>query len=423
MNAKWIKGMVRTIPVIGLFTAGCTTPIIPSPGHSIALPENGAAVITAQNKFAFRLFREALLKDKTSSNKLISPLSIYLDLSMVYNGAGGNTLDSMQQVLQLGNINANLLNQTNQALIAGLPEEDPSIVFNIANSIWYRNQGLQPLASFLKINSTYYQAEVAGADFGSPATIDRINNWVASQTHQKIKTIIKQINASDVMCLVNAVYFKGQWKYSFDSKQTGNKAFYLTENNAIQTPFMQLEDTFHYAGSDSLQLIELPYGKGDFNMYILLPAAGISLPRFISNLNEENLQEYLTALRSTDVKLSLPKWKYSYVIDSLLPLLNNLGMGIASLPRAADFSNMYPPEAHAYISKAVHKTYIEVNEQGTEAAAATSIGVVLPTDIAPETSPVMEVNHPFMYLITEKNSGAILFLGEVNNPGLGNNGE
>lgn len=413
------RQVIQTIPVWGALMLGCGTPIFPAMGQTVVLPENETAVITAQNKFAFRLFREALREDGSTSNKLVSPLSIYLDLSMAYNGAAGNTREAIQRALQLEETDIGVLNRTNQSLTKGLLNEDPSIMLNIANSIWHSDRGFQPLASFLKTNSTYYRAKVVGADFDSPATVNRINDWVASQTHQQIKKIVDQVDSSDIMCLINAVYFKGKWKYNFDSTQTRDRPFYKPGNNVIRVPFMVKERAFNYAGLDSLQLIEVPYGKGDFNMYILLPAKGLSLHQFIGSIDEDHLQQYISALSSTKVRLFLPKWKYSYKIDNLKPELRNMGMGPA-FSRQADFSNMYNSDAEARISQVAHKASIEVNEQGTEAAAATATMVVIGyTGVKPATPVLMDVNRPFLYLITEKNSGAILFIGEVNDPALG----
>ncbi|MGH2642901.1 MAG: serpin family protein [Chitinophagaceae bacterium] len=417
MKPYWIKKSFVAFPLLLLAIAGCNKNLVSIASQPVILPSDGGQVIAAQNKFALNLFKQTLQDDNSTSNKLISPLSVYLDLSMAYNGAAGSTQTAMQQAMQLNGIDTNLLNQTNQSLISGLPKTDPHIALNIANSIWYRDQGFQPLSDFLKMTSNFYNAEVNAADFSNPATVGKINNWVAAKTNQEIKTIIQNIDPDDIMYLINAVYFKGQWKYSFDPNKTQNKPFYTIGNGVVQTPFMTQTATFKYMADDSAQCIELPYGNGDFNMYVLLPNQPISLQGFISNLNENTLSSYLSTTDSLTIQLQLPRWEYSYEVQDMKPELTSMGMGNAFTSQA-NFSNMYPPAAGAYISKVIHKTYIEVNEQGTEAAAATAVGMAT-YSLDPDLPMVMDVNRPFLYVIAEKNTGVILFIGEVNNPAEG----
>lgn len=404
-----------TAGILGMaIISGCSKSILSQSTTPVTLPQNGDQVIQAQNKFTLDLFKNVLQQDNSASNKLVSPFSVFEDLSMAYNGAAGTTQTGMQNAMQLNGISTDLLNNTNQALITGLPKEDPAIQLNIANSIWYKNRGIQPLSSFLDITNKYYQSQVTGADF-SPATVTQINNWVANATHQKINSIIQQIDPADIMYLINAIYFKGQWKYSFNTKSTQNNTFYTSTGQLVQTPFMYQQDTFKYISGSSAQMIEMPYGSGDFNMYVLLPNEGVSLQQFIGSFNENTLAAFSPDLKAQKVKLYLPKWKYSYEVNNMIPELTNMGMGVA-FSNGADFSNMYPATSGIFINKVIHKTYITVDEQGTEAAAVTAIGVVATSVGAGSQVPVMDVNRPFLYVIAEKNTGAILFIGEVNNP-------
>lgn len=195
-----IKAVLKAVPVLIFIAAtGCVKNDVPVVHHDLSLPENADPVIAAQNQFALQSFKEVLKKDNSTSNKLISPFSIYLALSMAYNGAAGTTQKAMQKVLHLNNISTDQLNETNQGLITGLPIEDSRVKLNIANSIWYRNEGPQPLSPFLHTTSTFYNAQVSGAYFNNPKTVNRINSWVAEATHQKIKTILKKIKSVDVM--------------------------------------------------------------------------------------------------------------------------------------------------------------------------------------------------------------------------------
>jgi serpin B len=407
---------MKFLPLMLLVAAQCNQKPSSSGSPDGKTGEDSTPVQTAQNQFAFKLFKEVRRNDNKPSNKLISPLSIYLDLSMAYNGAAGTTQKDMARALQLDGIQTRELNDINRALGTGLSEKDSGVTLDIASALWYRNQGFQPLGAFLKINSTYYHAKVTGAEF-SPATVNQINDWVADRTHQKIKTIIEKIAPDDFMYLINAVYFKGRWKNDFDPGKTQSRTFHISGQDTIMTPFMIKEDRFSYLQNDTLQMIELPYGNGDFNMYILLPSEQNSISKLLANLNANSFTRYREALDSVKVRLRLPKWKYTYEVSNLKPELSSLGMGSA-FTLQADFSKMYPPSAGALISKVVHKTYIEVNEQGTEAAAATSIGISL-TSVRIDQPPLMDVNRPFIYIIAEKTSGALLFIGELHNPAEG----
>lgn len=409
--------MKNTFPAAGLaFLLGfsaCSPKMMPGISAQPALPPESGRVITAQNQFAFRLFQETLSRENRDVNNLISPMSLFQALSMVYNGAAGSTSTAMQQALGLTGISTGLLNQTNRALITNLPRADTAVDISVANAIWYRNTGVQPLPDFIKTNTQYYQALIKEAGF-SPNTVKDINDWVAAQTNRKIKTIVQTVSADDVMYLVNAVYFKGSWTNPFDPGTTREGDFTTKQGSIIQAPFMRQDKKLNYLQNDTLQMVELPYGKGDFSMYILLPGENVSLSRLISQMNEATWSYYLGQMDSVKINLRMPKWKYSYAVNDYKPELAALGMGVA-FTATADFSEMYPKQSPVQISKVVHKTFIEVNEEGTEAAAATSIGVSV-TSMPINPTPVMDVNRPFIYLILDKNSGSVLFIGQVNNP-------
>ena len=406
----------RTIPAaiaaLALAGSSCTSnQHLPhtTPG---TLPTRNNKVVQAQNQFAFRLFKEVLQADQEPGNKMISPISLYMDLSMVYNGAAGQTRSAMQEALQLQPADTALLNTTNAALIAGLPKADSGVTLEMANAIWYR-QDLEPLPAFLALNKAFYKATVEAADFSNPSTTTAINDWVKEKTQEKIPSIIEEIRPSDVMYLLNAVYFLGHWTTAFDPQRTNDRIFHPTATTAVPVPFMQREATFHYLQNDSLQMIELPYGQGAFSMYVLLPSTHSNPQTLVRWLSPERFAALTSAMDSTKVQLYLPKWESAYLLDDLIPELTKLGMG-AAFGGGADFTAMYN-SSQIQISQVIHKTYIKVDEQGTEAAAATSVGMRV-TSARPITRPVMDVNRPFVYLITEKNTGSILFLGTVHQP-------
>ena len=385
--------------------------------NTINLPTNGGAVVEANNRFAFAFLQSALQNDPSAGiNKLVSPLSIYLALSMVYNGADNATKDSMAVALQLQGIDINDLNATCKALIQQLPHEDNQVQFSIANSIWYNNLGVQPLQSFLAVNNSYFNATVQGLNFGDASSVNTINNWVSANTQGKIPTIIQSLSPTDLMYLINAIYFKGGWQHAFKTSNTYNDNFNLQTGTTVNVPFMKQDITTNIFTNNQLRLIELPYGGGNsYSMYIAdangsAENSPLNINQFAATLSASTLQTAITGMQKSSVTLVLPKWEYEYSIDDFRPELAALGMGIA-LGNGADFSKMYnQPVA---ITKAIHKTYIKVDEEGTTAAAVTSIGIGSTAVAAP---PVYKLDHPFVYVIAEKQTGTILFTGIVNDP-------
>lgn len=386
----------------------------PDVTKEIVLPANGESIVSANNTFAFNFLHSALQFDNTNTNKLISPLSIYLALSMVYNGAANGTRDSIGKTLQLSGIDINDLNKACNALITQLPSEDNKVKFSIANSIWYNKNSFQPLTSFLNTQQQFYNAETNALNFADPSSANTINNWVAEKTNQKIKSVIDATSPGDLMYLINAIYFNGAWKYAFKTSDTHADNFYLADGSSKSVSFMQQHISVNYFSNDSFSLIELPYGGGNsYSMYIALPKNNQQpISSFASTIDENSLTDAINKMDTVNININLPKWEYSYDIEDMRPALAALGMGIA-FTGDADFSNMY--KASAYISKAIHKTYIKVNEEGTEAAAVTAIGIGL-TSVAPP--PVLKIDHPFLYTIVEKQTGTILFTGVVNDPSL-----
>ena len=402
-----------------IFIASCKkpNPFVPDETKAITLPADGVAVINANNKFAFDFFRATLQQDTENSNKLISPLSIYLAIAMVYNGADNTTKDSISKTLQLQGIDINSLNAVCKTLISFLPQEDNKVKLSIANSIWYRQNSYQPMPSFLNIVQNNYGASVKPLNFDAPAAVKTINNWVAQNTSNKIPSIIDNISPNDLMYLINAVYFNGAWKYAFKTSDTFNDAFYLPNKGTKTVPFMKQKIRTKMYRDNSCSIIELPYGGGkSFSMYIVKPAdQQQSLNQFSVSFNEKRLMNAVNKMDSASFELQMPKWEYSYKIENMKPELAQLGMGIAFDDSNADFSKLYnPSQVKVYISKAIHKTYIKVNEEGTEAAAATAIGISFTT--APSLPYIFKLDHPFLYAIVENQTGAILFLGKVNEP-------
>jgi serpin B len=402
------------ILLFALTLPSCHKDISSPTGKALDLPPNSDEVISAGNDFAINFFQTVLQKDLTdNTNKLISPLSIYTALSMVYNGAAGATKDSMTKAMALAGIPAPRLNALNKALIEQMPHEDSKVQLSIANSIWYSQHAPQPKPAFLDTIRRDYAATMQSLDFGNPSAVKTINSWVAQHTNNKIPSIIDQIGSDDLMYLINAIYFNGSWKYSFKTADTHDGSFYKQDGTIANVPFMTREISLRKYVAPAFALLELPYGTGKaFDMYILLPTDRQQpLNNFALSLTPAVLTAAFSHLDSGSIRLNLPKWEYAYSIDDMKPNLAKLGMGIA-FGGDADFSDMY--SAPVAITKAIHKTYIKVNESGTEAAAVTAIGISLTSTSAPP--PPFSIDHPFVYLITEKQTGSILFMGLLNDP-------
>ncbi len=413
-QAKWIfmgfsaiiVGIIAVAGVIFLFTKEYRVKY-PSGGPEAVRTDD---VITANNTFGFNLFKKLI---DPAKNTVISPLSITQAFAMVYNGSAGETKKQMANVLQYTGIEDTKLNAESKKLINGLVNADKSVVFTNANSIWMK-QGVEFSDSFLATNKEYYQAEAKSLDFSSPGAADIINKWVNSNTKGRIPTIITPpINPDMAMYLINAVYFKGSWQFTFDKDLTETKNF-TTGKGKVLVPLMRQErKDFLYQENSDFQAVKLPYGTNErLNMIIIMPKT--QLNDFIDKLNYSNWKEWNTAFSAREGILLLPRFKTEYKTKLNEPLIN-LGMAKAFSP-AADFSRLISGGG-VYINEALHKTFIEVNEEGTEAAAATSIGMVftsMPNDIPPKF--FMEVNKPFFFAITDDTTSAILFMGIISDP-------
>lgn len=368
-------------------------------------------LIQSDNKFGLKLFKE-IIKEESDSNVFISPLSVAMALGMTYNGAAGETQKAMQKTLELEGFTLEEINQCYQHLMESLTQLDPKVEFGIANSIWYR-LGLTPREEFLNLCQEYFEALVRGLDFSEPTAADTINAWVEENTNGKIEAIVdKPINPLAVMFLINAIYFKGTWTYEFDENETKDDWFYLPDGSTKRCKMMEQRGLFKYFENDTFQAIDLPYGDGDFSMTIFLPW-WTQIDSLITEFSQDNLSYWISCFKEDSVDVYLPRFKLEYAKE-LKEVLKTLGMGIAFSPYEADFSTIFE-NLEVFISKVKHKTFVEVNEEGTEAAAATVVEVAVgahgPTGL------VMEIDRPFVFMIRENKSQTILFIGKIVDPG------
>ncbi len=368
-------------------------------------------IILTDNDFGISLFQE-IAASQQDVNVFISPASISIALAMTYNGAGGATKAAMENTLMKSGFTPDDINRHNRNVIDTLMHADPKVQMEIANAIWYRND-FKVLAEFVAVNHSYYRAQVNAADFGDPATGKKMNDWVKENTHGKIAEIVDQITRDAVMYLINAVYFKGVWQEEFDAKRTQNLEFTTGRGAQLTVPMMQKRDSFRYMHHYQLAGIELPYGAGNFSMIVLLPDHGLSLKQAIDSLTSERLDSILHKMDRKEVILALPRFRFEYT-RSLNDDLLKMGMGIA-FSEEADFSGINKTGG-IMISEVLHKTFVEVNEEGTEAAAVTAVKIVKSSFREDQQPVYFTADHPFIFIICEKNTGSVVFIGCLNNP-------
>ncbi len=357
-------------------------------------------------------FREVHDHEGSGKNLFISPLSVAMALGMAYNGADGTTQQAMQQTLELQGMTLPDVNESYKSLIELLGGLDPAVEFQIANSIWYR-EGFPVEQDFLDVNVEYFDAEVASLDFASPDAAPTINAWVDEKTNGKIDEIVDSpIDPDLVMFLINAIYFKGNWTTQFDKDRTGPAPFFLADGSQkqVETMYYADADTVKYFMDSEVSVLDLAYGGKAYSMTIVMPAQGTDIASLIASLDAGDWQTWIDGLGLAEAIVSMPKFTLEYEVD-LSDVLKALGMEIAFDQLAADFTKIYPGPERIYISRVKHKTFVEVNEEGTEAAAATSVEVGITS--AP---PFVQVDRPFLFAIRERFSGAVLFMGVIVDP-------
>jgi serpin B len=376
------------------------------------LTKKSLELIESDNNFGLEFFQKVSTAN-TAENIMVSPLSVALALGMTYNGAEGTTRDAMKETLKLGSMTDEEINASYKSIIDQLLKLDPKVILNIANSIWYKLD-FQVQNEFIQLNKNYYYAEVNELDFLAPDAKDIINQWVNEKTKGLIPAIIDNIPPEAVMYLINAIYFKGVWMYEFDPDDTREQDFYPENGVTQKADMMQMEGDLPYMSNDLFDAISLPYGDGQFNMFIMLPKKNKTTGDIVTELNNDNWNTWINSLVTQKVVVKLPKFKFEF-FRLINDDLTDMGMGIAFDPDNADFSGINP-DNELYISRVLHKTFIEVNEEGTEAAAVTAVEIG-ETSVGPEPNiRYFTADHPFLFAIRENSSGTILFMGRVNMP-------
>ena len=330
-------------------------------------------IVSSNNGLGLTWFSEA--EPNKDGNIFISPTSLFMALSMVYNGAHGVTKEEIAKVLQVEGIEAKKLNQANASLMNLFHRSSKQVQLNVPNSIWL-NENYHFQTEFAQNNKDYYNAEIQEIDIYDSGSPKMINNWVKDETNGKIGEIVESpLDPDLVTVLINAIYFKGDWKYEFDKSQTEDRLFYLADGTNKSIPLMTLHEKLAYMENENLQAVSLPYGeKNEMSMNVFLPKENISLEEFKNKLTYENWQKWTSEFQEREGTVLLPKFKLEYEA-SLKETLQKLGMTTA-FTKGANFSKMIQEDDPLWISQVKQKTFIDVNEEGTEATAATSVEIV-----------------------------------------------
>lgn len=373
-------------------------------------------LVQASNAFAFESFKSIAGSQEQDENLMISPLSISLALAMTANGAKENTLKEMLAVLGFQGYTMEEFNTFYLNQLAHLTSLDAQVDLSIANSIWYE-ENFHVMPSFLEVNQQYYEAEVAALDFLDPESITVINDWVSEATNEKIPDVIDEIPPGVVMYLINAIYFLGEWTYAFDSTQTEDANFYKSGGSSVQVPMMQLEADLNYAEVNGHKMLELPYGNGDFVMSIVLPKYGKTPLDVIDELSESKWNDWIAKQDTTSIHLTMPSFCFEYK-KSLVENLSDMGINDLFSRWDADLSGVDGVGVELWVSEVLHKTFIEVNEAGTEAAAVTVVELI--TEECSDCPIFFSLNQPFVFFIRDASSGVILFSGVLEDPSVEN---
>jgi serine protease inhibitor len=405
INLKTI--LLFSVAVILICTRCSKNENLPTEPVKINLDAAQTTVVGSGNSFAFDIFRKVLNSSESTANIMISPLSISHALSMTVNGANGATRDSMLKALRISGLTLDEINSSYKDLTDALLSVDKRVAMSIANSVWTENN-LSVKNAFIDILTSFYNAESRQFDINDPAVPTQINNWISDKTNGLIKNMVDKLDNNTVMLLINAIYFKGKWQSEFDKDKTVTTSFYKPDGT-ISVPIMKQKSDFKIYDGNGFMLGEFPYGQGNYVMDIILPDAQNNMDAVLSTLSDASFSTWLNNLSTQKVNLSLPRFKYGYKIE-LKNILSGMGMGIA-FTDLADLTNI--ADAELQITKVTHQSFIETNEEGTEAAAATISGIGV--TMAPL---VLDFNadHSFLYVIRESTTNTILFMGRVADP-------
>ena len=369
-----------------------------------------AKLAAANSGFGFDLFQQ-IVREQPDTNLFISPFSVSTVLQMIANGAVGATKHELDRVLHTDVLPAGSLNAASEGLNQSLNSQT-NVILELANAIWYQ-QGIPLKPGFVSVNREFFQAELGAVDFARPASAQTINHWADQSTHGKIQDVVRwPFESATRVVLANAIYFKGKWERPFDKQETRPHAFYPASGGEKEVPTMWRHGQFAHQRSDDFQAVQLPYAGGRLCLDVYLPDADSSLTKLLARFNSApERSKMLEGFLDREGTLALPRFKLEYDITLNDPLQ---ALGIKRAFHGGDFSAM--SDESLEVSEVKQKSYVEVNEEGTEAAAVT-VGMMRATAVLRPQKPFeMIVDRPFFFVIKDTQTKSILFMGVVCDP-------
>ncbi|SDB92817.1 serpin family protein [Williamwhitmania taraxaci] len=369
-------------------------------------------VVDSANQFAIELFKPILADVGETKNVMISPFSITSALSMTLNGAADKTFDDIRIALGMNGKTLDEINDTYLKLMTEMVPVDKRVVVEIANSVWVEKR-LAVKPPFITALQTWYKSESRSIDVADPQAVATVNGWIADKTHNKITNMLDRLDPDLAMLLINAVYFNGKWRYQFKKTETKEEPFFVSPTAPKTVPMMHQKANMKVVQTNNAAIVEIPYGQGNYTMVVVLPNENMTTNEVATSLNAAQWREWMELLnRNThEVNLSLPRFKYEFK-RLLNDDLTAQGMGIAFTDKA-NFSNI--SDQGLMINRVLHQTFIETNEEGSEAAAATVAEMGI-TSVEPTQPVTVTINRPFLYFIRETSTGTVLFMGRVSDP-------
>lgn len=382
--------------------------------QKIELSYDQRQLVMKNNDFSLNLFRTINELDKEMKSNFLSPISVTYLLSMLNDGAAGETSKEIMAMLGFAESDTKSINELCKALIDGAPEVDPAVSVDISSYIAANSHlGVQLEDLFRKDMETYYRAEAASLDFSSPDALKTINGWCSKKTDGKIDKMLDELDAQTLLVLMNAVNFKATWVSKFDEKNTQTETFTKDGGKTVELPMMHQEALVRFASNDTYSTLLLPYGgtNAEWYMYLLLPQENKTVKDVLEKIEGLNWTNFFWETDIYKVDIKIPRFKTTSEND-LIASITKLGAPSIFDPNKADLSKMCSNSKNLYVSKMLQKATIDVNEKGTEAVAVTA-AVVDPTEAPQKPKPTAEfhANHPFVYVIQERSSGAIFFIG------------
>lgn len=376
---------------------------------------NANPVVAANNEFTFDAYQKLISTQK--ENIFYSPFSISAALAMVYEGSKGDTADQIKNVFHFPE--TDILEKNFSEIYKSINSGSKEFELKTANALWTQKD-YRFLPEYIKVIEQNYFGKATDLDFGGDPELSRktINNYISEYTNYRINELLENgtVGTTTKLILTNAIFFKGLWEYSFNKEDTSEKDFYVTPTNIVKVPMMKLfpvDKNLNYAETEDAQVVELAFKGGRISMVLILPKKDLSTIE--NSFNAEKYEEYISALKETELDyVSIPRFEFDEKYD-LKEVLTGLGMIDAFIPGKADLSGMNGNKI-MYINFAVHQAFVKVDEEGTEAAAATAVGVMNLASLPAKIRPSFLANHPFIFTIRDVQTGNILFIGRVLNP-------